>query len=81
MEDITRTTIETASGETFTINGYLDIGIIDTMKDLMVNFIGAVIFSVIGYFYTKNNRNGAVAKQFIPVVLDCGKEGTGDNDL
>lgn len=81
VEDITRTTIETASGETFTINGYLDIGIIDTMKDLMVNFIGAVIFSVIGYFYTKNNRKGAVAKQFIPVVLDFGKEGTGDNDL
>lgn len=71
VEDITRTTIETANGEEFTINGYLDIGIIDTMKDLMVNFVGAVIFSIIGYFYTKNNGKGNVAKQFIPVVLDC----------
>ena len=81
VESITRTTIETAYGEIFSINGYLDIGIIDTMKDLMVNFIGAVVFSVIGYFYTKNNRKGAIAKQFIPVVLDCGKEDTGDNNL
>ena len=75
VEDIARTTIETASGEVFTINGYLDIGIIDTMKDLMVNFVGAVVFSVIGYFYTKNNGKGTVAKQFIPVVLDCEKGG------
>ena len=25
------------------INGYLDIGLIDTMKDMMINFLGAVI--------------------------------------
>ena len=31
--------------------GYLDIGIIDTMKDLLVNFLGAMVFSVCGYFY------------------------------
>ena len=30
------------------LGGYLDVGIIDTMKDLFVNFIGAVVFSVIG---------------------------------
>ena len=37
--------IQTASGKTFTIDGgYLDIGILDTMKDLLVNFIGAVVF-------------------------------------
>lgn len=33
--------------------GYLDVGIIDTMKDLIVNCIGALIFSVIGVFYIK----------------------------
>lgn len=32
--------------------GYLDIGLHDTMEDLFVNFIGAVIFSVFGYLYT-----------------------------
>ena len=35
------------------LGGYLDVGIIDTMKDLFVNFIGAVVFSFIGYFYVK----------------------------
>ncbi len=70
VNDIIRTTVETAGGETFIINGYLDIGIIDTMKDLFVNFIGAVLFSIIGYLYIKNNGRGAIAKQFIPIVLD-----------
>ena len=32
-------------GESLGIGGYLDIGLIDTMKDLIVNFIGAVVFS------------------------------------
>ena len=32
------------------LGGYLDIGLIDTMKDLFVNFIGAVVFSIIGFF-------------------------------
>ena len=52
------------------LNGYLDIGLMDTMKDLLVNLIGAVVFSVIGYFYIKSKGNGLVAKQFIPEVLD-----------
>ncbi len=52
ISDITKTTIETASGETYTIQGgYLDLGIIDTMKDLWVNFIGAITFSIFGFFY------------------------------
>lgn len=32
--------------------GYIDIGLHDTMEDLFVNFIGAVIFSIFGYLYT-----------------------------
>ncbi len=48
------------------LGGYLDIGLIDTMKDLIVNFIGAVTFSVIGYFYVKNRGKGSIAKRFIP---------------
>lgn len=38
------------NGQDLGIQGYLDIGLLDTMKDLFVNFIGAVVFSVIGYF-------------------------------
>ena len=49
--------------------GYIDIGIIDTMKDLMVNFIGAVVFSIIGFIYVKTRGKGRVASSFIPVVL------------
>ena len=50
--------------------GYLDIGLIDTMKDLQVNFVGAVAFSVIGFFYVKNRGKGKLAASLIPIVLD-----------
>lgn len=50
--------------------GYLDIGLIDTMKDLQVNFIGAVAFSIIGYFYVKTRGKGKLAASLIPIVLD-----------
>ena len=50
--------------------GYIDIGIIDTMKDLLVNFAGAVVFSVIGFFYVKNRGKGKFAPLLIPIVLD-----------
>ena len=50
------------------LGGYLDIGLIDTMKDLMVNFLGAVVFSIIGYFYVKEKGKGDFAAQFIPKV-------------
>ena len=45
--------------------GYIDIGLIDTMKDLFVNFIGALTFSVIGYFYSKNGSNDKIKKILI----------------
>lgn len=51
------------------LGGYLDIGLLDTMKDLFVNFVGAVVFSVIGYFYIKNRGKGKFARRFIPQVL------------
>ncbi len=51
------------------LGGYLDIGILDTMKDLFVNFIGAVVFSVIGYFYVKRRGKGWFARRFIPQVI------------
>ena len=46
------------------LNGYLDIGLNDTMKDLIVNFIGAVIFNIFGYLYLKN-RDDKFIKNFI----------------
>lgn len=51
-----------------TFPAYIDIGLIDTMKDLFVNFIGAFVFSIIGFFYLKSRGKGRIASQFIPVI-------------
>lgn len=59
--------------------GYLDIGLIDTMKDLQVNFLGAVAFSIIGYFYVKTRGKGKLAASLIPVVLDPAAEPSEEN--
>lgn len=68
VNDIEKTEIYSKDGAITTIeNGYLDIGIIDTMKDLFVNFIGAVVFSVIGFLYVKNRKKYKFVKNFIPI--------------
>lgn len=43
-------------GQMLPIDGYLDIGILDTMEDLFVNFIGALTFSTIGFFALRNSE-------------------------
>ena len=48
--------------------GFLDIGINDTMKDLIVNFIGAVVFSILGLLYIKNRDEYRFAEEFMPMV-------------
>ena len=55
------------NGESLGLGGYLDIGIIHTMKDLFVNFIGAVVFSVTGFFYARSKGEKRTAAQsFVP---------------
>nr|WP_320025268.1 hypothetical protein [uncultured Acetobacterium sp.] len=54
------------NGVTWNYGGYIDIGLYDTMNDLFVNFIGAVIFSILGYFYISNRSNGKFAQRFMP---------------
>ena len=55
------------NGESLGLGGYLDIGIIDTMKDLFVNFIGAVVFSVTGFFYARGKgQKRTAAQSFVP---------------
>lgn len=51
--------------ETVIEGGYLDIGVYDTVKDMFVNCLGAIVFSVIGAFYIKG-RGKNVAEKFIP---------------
>lgn len=67
FKNITETVLHMADGSTYTIaGGYLDLGIYDTMKDLIVNCIGAVVFSTIGYFYILGRNHGMFAARFIP---------------
>lgn len=66
---ITGITETAVNGIELGLCGYLDIGLIDTMKDLFVNFIGAVVFSFIGFFYLRGRGNGTFAKRFIPSLM------------
>lgn len=55
------------NGENLGLGGYLDVGLIDTMKDLIVNFIGALVFSVTGFFYAKSQgKKRSAAQNFVP---------------
>lgn len=76
IDNIVDTIVVTADGQQIALGlgGYLDIGILDTMKDLFVNFIGAVVFSVVGYFYVKSRGKGKFARRFIPQVVEVQPE-------
>lgn len=62
------------NGQKLGLGGYLDIGLIDTMKDLLVNFIGAAAFSFIGYFYVKNRGKGNIVKRLVPSRKSAGRD-------
>lgn len=61
--------LEDGTQKSLGLGGYLDLGIVDTMVDLFVNFVGAVIFSIIGFFYVKGRGRSRIAPRFIPKVL------------
>lgn len=58
------------NGQDLGLGGYLDIGLYDTMEDLFVNFVGAVVFSVIGYVDAKNPGRSRLAPKLIPYVRE-----------
>lgn len=67
IDNINRTVIYSDNNKKATIEGgYLDIGIIDTMKDLIVNFIGALVFSILGFLYIKDRDEYKFIERFIP---------------
>jgi len=55
------------NGEDWTekYGGYIDIGLTDTMHDLYVNFIGAIVFSIFGYFYSRNQNSEKIKRLLI----------------
>ena len=66
IDNINKTVIYSDNNqETVIKSGYLELGIIDTIKDLFVNFIGAIVFSIIGYLYIKNKEEYRLAEKFI----------------
>lgn len=66
VDNINKTVIYSDSGETVIEGGYLDLGLNDTMKDLIVNFVGAVVFSIFGYLYIINRDKYKIAEKFMP---------------
>ena len=72
IKDIKKTVIEgKVNGEESLItidNGFLDIGINDTMKDLIVNFIGAIVFSILGLLYIKDRDEYKFTEKFMPAI-------------
>ena len=76
VQGIQDTVLVLADGTTMAmgLGGYLDIGIVDTMQDLLVNFIGAVVFSTIGFFFVKSRGKGRFARRFIPVTAELREE-------
>lgn len=54
------------NGKELGLGGYLDIGLMDTMYDLIVNFIGAFVFSVLGYGYVKYKDTKSFVNGLIP---------------
>ena len=73
VENIREVVLRGEDGTETVLPAYLDIGLIDTMKDLMVNFIGAFVFSIIGFFFVKEKGEGKFAKQFIPQLQESEK--------
>ena len=70
LQDISAVAI---NGQELSIAGYLDIGLHDTMADLFVNFIGAVVFSILGYFYIRHRgrgRSGWLMKWLLPSLAE-----------
>ena len=66
VDEIDHTTLyDSGNNELVTISGYLDIGLIDTMEDLIVNFIGAITYSIFGFLYIKNHEKNKIAGKFI----------------
>lgn len=56
VKKIDYTIIHTKDNKNIVVKGgYLDVGLIDTMKDLFVNLIGAIFFSIFGYFYSASH--------------------------
>lgn len=82
IKDIVETCIITADSTTYFVDGgYLDIGLTDTMKDLFVNFLGALTFCLFGYFMDKrDSKKSKVAKRLVEDFMVTRVQDDADTD-
>ena len=71
LKDISDVSI---NGNSLGLGGYLDIGLYDTMEDLFVNMIGALVFSVIGYFRSRSRRAEQIVENLVPQTVPQAEE-------
>lgn len=71
--DVTSTTLKgmaQVNGKTVpysqTFESYLDLGIYDTMIDMIVNFVGASVFCILGYLYKIGKGKGKIFRNLVP---------------
>lgn len=82
IKDIVETRIITADSTTYFVDGgYLNIGLTDTMKDLFVNFLGALTFCLFGYFMDKrDSKKSKVAKRLVEDFMVTRVQDDADTD-
>ena len=56
----------TINGHELGLDGYLYIGLIDSMKDLFCNTVGALIFILFGYCYLKKGAEWKWVRNLTP---------------
>ncbi len=62
IDDIVVTSV---NGQKLPVEGYLDVGLVDTMQDLFVNFLGAITFSVLGYYSLSKGEDKRLRARFL----------------
>lgn len=67
INDISKTILYDKKGSELAIieSGYLDIGLNDTMRDLLVNLIGAFLYAYLTYQYLKKRKLNIASKLII----------------
>ncbi len=67
LEGITDTAV---NGVSLGVGGYLDIGLYDTIEDLFVNFIGALLFSIAGYLDARRKGGSWLTRGLVPKLRE-----------
>lgn len=70
LDGITKTIVEYGNGEVYIIEGgYLDIGLIDTVSDMIICTVGAALFALVSALTAR--KHPAVNRLFIPEATEC----------